>query len=308
MAINRIVSFLPSATELLYEFGVQDKIYGVTHECKFPQDAIFKPQIIKSRIDSDKLSSNEINTQTCQLLNEGKDIFILNEKNLKNANPDLIISQETCKVCAAYTNQVNRAVQILDKKPTIYSMDPHNISEILDSVIKLGEILGENEKAKKILHLLETRIQKIKNTEHLNIPNVLAIEWIEPFFTAGHWVPEMIEIAGGKNLISKTGDHSRRIDFEEISDSNADIIILMPCGFDTKRTISEYENILKKDKKWNGLKAVQNQSVFAVDANSFFSKPSIRTIEGIEVLGKIFHPERFENINVSKNSFANVCK
>ncbi|RMW39832.1 MAG: cobalamin-binding protein [Nitrosopumilus sp.] len=306
MTVNRIVSFLPSATELLYELGVQDKVYGVTHECRFPSEAISKPQIISSVINSDNLSSNEINTQTCQLLNEGKDIFILNEKNLKDANPDLIISQETCEVCAAYTNQVNKALRILENRPIIHSMDPHNISEILDSVTKLGEILEEESKAKEISELLKKRIQKIRNTEHTNIPKILAVEWIEPFFTAGHWVPEMIEIAGGKNMISKTGEHSRRMDFEEISNSDADIIILMPCGFDTKRTISEYMDILEKDEKWNSLKAVQNQAVFAVDANSFFSKPSIRTVEGIEILAKIIHPQKFEDVKVSKGSFANL--
>ena len=306
MTINRIVSFLPSATELLYEFGVQDKIYGVTHECKFPTEAISKPQVINSVIDSDKLSSNEINTQTCQLLNEGKDIFILNEKNLKGANPDLIISQETCEVCAAYTNQISKALQILDKKPIIHSMDPHNVSEILDSVIKLGKILEKDSKAKMISDLLKKRIQKIQNVRHSNIPKILAIEWIDPFFTAGHWVPEMIEIAGGKNMISNTGEHSRRMDFDEITESDADIIILMPCGFDTKRTISEYKNILEKNDRWNKLRAVENKAVFAVDANSFFSKPSIRTIEGIEILAKIIHQEKFEEVNVSENSFASL--
>ena len=308
MTVNRIVSFLPSATELLYELGVQDKVYGVTHECRFPSEAISKPQIISSVINSDNLSSNEINTQTCQLLNEGKDIFILNEKNLKDANPDLIISQETCEVCAAYTNQVNKALRILENRPIIHSMDPHNISEILDSVTKLGEILEEESKAKEISELLKKRIQKIRNTEHTNIPKILAVEWIEPFFTAGHWVPEMIEIAGGKNMISKTGEHSRRMGFEEISNANADIIILMPCGFDAKRTISEYKEILEKDERWNNLKAVQNKAVFAVDANSFFSKPSIRTIEGIEILAKVIHPEKFEDVNVSENSFAKVLQ
>ncbi|WP_428327061.1 cobalamin-binding protein [Nitrosopumilus sp.] len=306
MSINRIVSFLPSATELLYEFGIQDKIYGVTHECKFPQEASSKPHVINSVIDSDKLSSNEINTQTCQLLNEGKDIFILNEKDLKDANPDLIIAQETCEVCAAYTNQVNKALQILDKKPIIHSMDPHNIQEILDSVIKLGEILEETTRAKEISNTLQKRIQKIKNVQHNNIPKILAIEWVEPFFTAGHWVPEMIEIAGGTNLISKIGEHSRRMGFEEISNSDADIIILMPCGFDTKRTVSEYKNILEKDEKWNNLKAVKNNAIFAVDANSFFSKPSIRTIEGVEILASIIHPDKFDRKVFSSDSFVQI--
>ena len=306
MEINRIVSFLPSATELIYEFGIQDKLYGVTHECKYPEDVISKPQVINTVIDSEKLSSNEINTQTCQLLNEGKDIFVLNEKNLVDADPDLIISQETCEVCAAYTNQISKALQILNKKPIIHSMDPHNISEIIDSVIQLGDILGENSRAKQISSSLKDRIQKIKNKIDGNRPKILAIEWIEPFFTSGHWVPEMIQIAGGENLVSKTGEHSRRMSFEEISNSDADIIILMPCGFDVSRTISEYTKILENNEKWNSLKAVKNKSIYAVDANSFFSKPSIRTIEGIEILAKIIHPKEFEEITVPKNSFSKI--
>lgn len=306
MEINRIVSFLPSATELIYEFGIQDKLYGVTHECKYPEDAISKPQVINTVIDSEKLSSNEINTQTCQLLNEGKDIFVLNEKNLVDADPDLIISQETCEVCAAYTNQISKALQILNKKPIIHSMDPHNISEIIDSVIQLGDILGENSRAKQISSSLKDRIQKIKNKIDGNRPKILAIEWIEPFFTSGHWIPEMIQIAGGENLVSKTGEHSRRMSFEEISNSDADIIILMPCGFDVSRTISEYTKILENNEKWNSLKAVKNKSIYAVDANSFFSKPSIRTIEGIEILAKIIHPKEFEEITVPKNSFSKI--
>ena len=306
MEINRIVSFLPSATELIYEFGIQDKLYGVTHECKYPEDVISKPQVINTVIDSEKLSSNEINTQTCQLLNEGKDIFVLNEKNLVDADPDLIISQETCEVCAAYTNQISKALQILNKKPIIHSMDPHNISEIIDSVIQLGDILGENSRAKQISSSLKDRIQKIKNKIDGNRPKILAIEWIEPFFTSGHWIPEMIQIAGGENLVSKTGEHSRRMSFEEISNSDADIIILMPCGFDVSRTISEYTKILENNEKWNSLKAVKNKSIYAVDANSFFSKPSIRTIEGIEILAKIIHPKEFEEITVPKNSFSKI--
>jgi len=272
MSIKRIVSFLPSATELLYEFGVQDNLYGVTHECKYPQDATSKPKVVDSVINSDELTSKEIDTMTCQLLNDKKDIFILNEKNLIESNPDLIISQETCEVCAAYTNQVNKALQILQKKPMLYSMDPHNLNEIINSVIKLGEILGTEMKAKEITSSLEKRINNIKKIKNDNSPKVLAIEWIDPFFTAGHWVPEMIQIAGGNNMISKIGEHSRRLDIQEIIESDPDMIIMMPCGFDTKRTIVEYNNTLKENKIWNSLKAVKNKQVFAVDANSFFSK------------------------------------
>ena len=306
MEIKRIVSFLPSATELLYEFGVDDKLFGVTHECKYPEDAKLKPQVISSVINSDDLTSDEINTVTCTLLNEGKNIFELNEKNLIDANPDLIISQETCEVCAAYTNQVKSAVDILPRKPELYSMDPHNLKEIIQSVIKLGQILNKEKKSIEIVNSLEQRIQFIQNSEKTIIPKVLAIEWIEPFFTAGHWIPQMIEFAGGVNLISNSGDHSRRMDMDEVMLSDPDIIILMPCGFDTDRTVSEYDSILHNNSAWNSLKAVKNNQIYAVDANSFFSKPSIRTIDGLEILAKIIQPDKFKNLIVPANSFAKI--
>ena len=306
MPIDRIVSFLPSATELLYEFGVEEKLFGVTHECKYPENAKLKPQVISSVINSDELTSNEINTITCTLLRDGKNIFELDNKNLLDANPDLIISQETCEVCAAYTTEVKTALEILPKKPELYSMDPHNLNEIIQSVTKLGKILQKEKKALEIVHSLRQRIENIQNSKNEKIPTVLAIEWIEPFFTAGHWVPEMIELAGGINLISKIGEHSRRMDMQEVKKSNPDIIILMPCGFDTIRTLSEYDVILKNNSDWNSLNAVKNNQVFAVDANSFFSKPSIRTVEGLEILAKIIQPDKFKDLTVSVGSFSHI--
>ena len=306
MDVSRIVSFLPSATELLYEFGVEEKLFGVTHECKYPNSAKLKPQVISSVINSDALTSNEINTITCTLLRDGKNIFELNKKNLLNAAPDLIITQETCEVCAAYTNEVKNALDILPIKPKLYSMDPHNLNEIIESVTHLGKILQKEKKASDIVISLHKRIQNIQNSQNKIKPKILAIEWIEPFFTAGHWIPEMIELAGGINLISKTGEHSRRMDMIEVKNSDPDIIILMPCGFDTARTISEYNSILKNNSTWNSLNAVKNNQVFAVDANSFFSKPSIRTVEGLEILAKIIQPDKFDDLIVSTGAFFNI--
>ena len=306
MSVKRIVSFLPSATELLYEFGVEDMLYGVTHECKYPENAKTKPRVINSVIDSDKLSSKEIDTKTCQLLNEGKEIFALHEKNILEANPDLIISQETCEACAAHINQVSKAIQILQKKPIIHSMDPHNLQEIIESVNKIGKIIGKKDKARKITESLKKRIEHVKNFTSETKLKVLAIEWIEPFFTAGHWVPEMIKEAGGENMISEIGEHSRKLSITEVTESDPDIIIMMPCGFDTFRTISEYNKILKEDKSWNTLRAVKNKKVFAVDANSYFSKPSIRTVTGLEILAKIIQPERFLKLTVPENSFLQI--
>jgi len=202
--------------------------------------------------------------------------------------------------------QTRKAIQILQRKPILHSMDPHNLQEIINSVTELGKILGKEIKAKEIIDSLEKRIQNIRKLQNKKKPKVLAIEWIEPFFTAGHWVPEMIQIAGGNNMISKIGEHSRRLDIQEIIKSDPDMIIMMPCGFDSKRTITEYNNILKENQKWNTLTAVKNNRIFAVDANSFFSKPSIRTIDGLEILAKIIQPENFEFLQVSEGSFSQI--
>ncbi len=303
MGGQRIVSFLPSGTELLYELGVGDRLFGVTHECLYPDNAKSKPRIISSVFDSSKMNSKEIDEITTQLLKDGKEIFVLDEQNLKDAKPDLIISQNTCEVCAAHTNQVNKAVQILENKPELLSMDPHNLQEILNSVTELAKIIQKEEKGIQLRESLQKRIDYLKEQNHDSKPNVLALEWIEPFFTAGHWVPEMIQIAGGSSTVSKTGEHSRRMGFQEAVDADPDIIIFMPCGFDTDRTISEYQKFLKSNEKWNQMRAVKNDKVFAVDANSYFSKPSIRTITGTEILAKIIHPENFRDLNVPQNSY-----
>jgi len=306
--VKRIVSFLPSATELIYELGSQDFLYGVTHECKYPREAQAKPQIINSVVDSENLSSIEIDNKICQLLNKGEEIFILDEKKLLDANPDLIITQKTCEVCAPYVNLVDKAITMLPQKPLVYSMDPHNLDEILTTVTEIGGFLGTERQSKDIRKELEERISQVKELAKGEKLRVLAIEWVEPFFTSGHWIPEMIEFAGGINLISKKGEHSRKMNFDEIVKSDPEIIIFMPCGFNAERTVQEYDKLLKNNHQWNQLQAVKNKKIFAVDANSFFSKPSIRTVTGLEILAKIIHPENFKNSTVPKNSHYNILE
>ena len=306
MTITRIVSFLPSATELIFELGYQDKLFGVTHECLYPKDAQLKPRVIESVFDPSNLSSKQIDDKIIELTSERKDIFKLNSEKLKNAKPDLIISQEICEVCSAYTNQVNDAMKILEKKPDILTMNPHDIEGILLTILEISKKIGGTEKGEKIITSLRTRIEHIKNKKFNNSPKVLAIEWIEPFFTAGHWVPEMIELVGAKNLISKKSQHSRKMTLEEIINIDPEIIVLMPCGFDVDRTIKEYKNNLQNNVKWNAIKAVKENNIFAVDANSFFSKPSLRTITGIEILAKIIQPEIFDELEVPRKSYTKI--
>ena len=306
MKSKRIISFLPSATELIYELGAEEKLFGVTHECDYPSDAENKPKVIESVFEPKNMSSQEIDDKICSLSERGEDIYKLVTQNISNAKPDLIISQEICEVCSAYTNQVKNAIEILDERPEIYSMSPHNVQGILKCVKDIAEKIDKVERGIEIVNSLNLRINKIKNVEISNKPKVLGIEWIKPLFTSGHWVPEMIEYSGGINLITKTGEHSRKMDIGEIENVDPDVLILMPCGFDVQRTVSEYEKYLRNDLRWNKLRAVRERKVFAVDANSFFSKPSIRIVRGIEILAKILHPEIFTDFEVPNNSFLKI--
>ena len=306
MESQRIVTFLPSATELIYNLGADDKLFGVTHECNYPNGARTKPRVISSVFDPASMSSKQIDDKICQLMTDGKQIYNLNKENLLNAKPDLIISQNICEVCSAHTEHVKMAVDMLEKKPEVYTMDPHDVDEILVSIRDISKMIGKKKEGNELVDSLAKRLEFIKSKTFEERPNVVAIEWVDPFFTSGHWIPEMIESAGGENLISTEKMPSRKMELEEIKEANPDIIVMMPCGFDVKRTVSEYNSVLTNNSDWNELKAVKEKSVYAVDANSYFSKPSLRTITGIEILAKIIHPDVFGDLQLPENSFAKI--
>jgi len=306
MEPQRIVTFLPSATELIYSLGADDKLFGVTHECNYPSGAKTKPRVISSVFDPASMSSKQIDDKICQLMTDGKEIYNLNRENLLNAKPDLIISQNICEVCSAHTEHVKIAVDMLEKKPEVYTMDPHGVDEILVSIMDISKMIGKEKEGNELVDSLSKRLGFVKSKTFEERPKVVAIEWVDPFFTSGHWIPEMIESAGGENLISTEKMPSRKMKLEEIQEVNPDIIVMMPCGFDVKRTISEYNSVLAEDPDWNELKAVKENNVYAVDANSYFSKPSLRTITGIEVLAKIIHPDVFGDLQLPEDSFTKI--
>ena len=306
MEQQRIVTFLPSATELIYSLGADDRLFGVTHECNYPSGAKTKPRVISSVFDPASMSSKQIDEKICQLMTDGKQIYSLNKENLLNAKPDLIISQNICEVCSAHTEHVKIAMDMLEKKPEVYTMDPHDVDEILVSIMDISKMIGKEKEGNELVDSLSKRLELIKNKTFEERPKVVAIEWVDPFFTSGHWIPEMIESAGGENLISTEKMPSRKMELEEIKEANPDIIVMMPCGFDVKRTVSEYNSVLTNNSDWNELKAVKEKSVYAVDANSYFSKPSLRTITGIEILAKIIHPDVFGDLQLPENSFTKI--
>jgi iron complex transport system substrate-binding protein len=314
---ERIVSFLPSSTEILYEIHADSQLVGVTHECKYPDDAKRKPIVINCSFDASKMNSKDIDEKIVELMQSGRDIYVLNDDTLRKAKPDLIIAQGVCEVCAPFTKEINRATSVLGYNPDILVLDPHDLDDILISIMDIAERVGRVTEGRKLVVSLQKRIDDIRmrsghrrisgdgsNNKHDNKPKVLCIEWINPFFTAGHWIPQMVEIAGGINGLSSRGEPSRRIhDIDEIVKFNPDKIILMPCGFDIHRTLKEAKTLETND-KWKSLHSVQNNEVYAVNAGAYFSKPGPRTITGLEVLAKIIDPEDFEDIKVPTDSFA----
>jgi iron complex transport system substrate-binding protein len=303
----RIVSFLPSATETLYELGAGSQIVGVTHECKFPPQARKKPQIIRSSFDPDEMTAQDIDNKVVELMRSGKDIYVVDENVLKSVSPDLIVAQGLCEVCSPFTKEINRAVNILGGHPDVLILDPHDLDDILVSIMDVAEKIGRVSEGRKLVTSLQNRIDSVRSMKIKFRPNVLCIEWIEPLFTAGHWVPQMVEYAGGINGLSTVGEPSRRMDIEEVVQMDPDIIVLMPCGFNMERTLKELP-VLASNGKWKSLQAVKNGNVYAVNANAYFSKPGPRTVVGLEIMAKILHPEASQHIRVPKSSYKKISK
>jgi len=304
---TRIVSFLPSATEILYLLGSQDQLFGVTHQCNFPPEAKNKPQVIKPVFDSESMTSMQIEEKIQELSRLQKDYFIIDFELLKEIRPDIIISQGLCEVCSPHTKETDKAIRYLDEKPQTLVLDPHNVDDILQNIIDVAITVGKETDGRQIRASFTKRIENISTTFKSNKPKVICLEWFDPFYICGHWVPQMVEIAGGINGISITGERSRKMDFSEIVEFDPDILILLPCGFDLERIIIEYES-LSHNQQWNSLRAVQTDMVFALDALSYFSRPSPRIITGIEILAKIFNPQPFSNLTTPSNAYVRIKK
>ena len=301
---NRIVSFLPSATEIIYLLGSQDILLGVTHQCNYPNEAKNKPQVIKSVFNSESMTSLQIEEKIQELSRLQNDVFLINYELLKKIQPDLIISQGLCDVCSPHNKEIDKAIQFLNNKPETLVLDPHRVDDIIQNILDIAHSVGKEHKGLEIKDSLIKRIEKISTSKNKK-PKLICLEWIDPLYLCGHWVPQMVEIAGGINGISKIGQRSHKIELSQISQFDPDILIMMPCGFDIDKILGEYGS-LQKNQEWNSLKAVQDGMVFAVDALSYFSRPSPRIITGIEILSKIINPDSFVDLNVPLNSYSRL--
>ena len=311
--VRRIVSFLPSSTEILYELGLETQITGVTHECKYPDSARKKPRVINAAMDFTTMNSLEIDGRIGELSRIGGEIYVLDSNILKDAMPDIIIAQGVCEVCAPHTKEIEKAFEILGYKPDLIVLDPHDLDDILNSIQDVAKQVDKSEEGYLLVSKLRQRIKRVeveaqqKLDEKIKRPRVICIEWIDPFYVAGHWIPRMVEIAGGINGISSRGEPSRHIRFDEISQYQPDKIVLMPCGFDIERTYKEMDALNDND-EWKALDAVNHGEVYIVNANAYFSKPGPRIVVGLEILAKIINPVTFAGLELPANSFKRITK
>ena len=291
----RICSFLPSNTEILFMLGLGPNIVGVTHECDYPPDALQIPNVVNSFVKPKELSSPEIDRVIKENREAGKSTYFVDLENLRAARPDIIITQELCEVCAVTGNETVDAIKSLDYTPEIISLYPRGLDDILQTIITIGEATETLKKAEEIVAGLRERIQSVKDKfkDERDCPRVFTLEWLDPPFAAGHWVPEMVEIAGGEAGIIKAHEPSREITWEEVEEFAPQISVVMVCGYDAYQTIDEIDSITSNS-LWHRTPASKKGHVYITDANSYFSRPGPRIVDGLEILAKIIHPETFD--------------
>jgi iron complex transport system substrate-binding protein len=288
----RIVSLLPSATEIVCALGLIDSLVGVTHECDYPDGVERKPQLTASRISQQTMSSAELHHAVRSQLDGHGSIYDLDEVRLRSLAPDVILTQELCDVCAVSYRTVEQAARRLETDVTIVSLEPTTIADILANIVIVGEITGRKAQADALVASLHARLDALvaSLSEVNRRPHTLVLEWLEPPFAPGHWVPQQVGVAGGDPGFGAAGGMSRATTAEEISGYAPEVIVLAPCGFYAVDTLRELPRA-RLPAGWSELPAVRDGNVWALDATSYFSRPGPRVIDGAEILARILHPD-----------------
>ena len=290
----KIVSLLPSATEMVFELGLGDQLEAVTYECDYPAEARSKPVVSDTALPQDRqLSAGEIDQLVGDFMSRQEPIYALDKDLIQKIQPDLILAQDLCRVCAVPSGQVEDALSELGCRADVISLDPNTLSDILDGITVVGRATGTEGRAEQLVAELHYRVERIRATA-LRLPSIrtLALEWGDPPFAGGHWIPEMVEIAGGANPLSQTGEPSKEVTWRQISDAAPEVIVFMPCGYYLEDAETEIEKLLEIP-DLGTTAAARGGGVFAVDASSYFSRPGPRIVDGLEILARAIHPEAF---------------
>ncbi len=284
----RIVSLVPSATEMLFALGLGDDVVGVTHECDYPMEARELPRVTRDTLPAD-LTAAEIDAAVKERVLDGGSIYELDGARLHELSPDLIVTQALCRVCAVSYDDVRGLAEEMDSQPMVIALDPHTVGEVLGDARTIAQATDAKDAAVDLIRESSERIDRIRlAVRKARRPRVAALEWLDPPYAAGHWTPQMIEFAGGEDVLGFTGEQSEQRQWEEIAAVEPDLVIVMPCGFDAE--ISHREAEMHRDQ----LAALGAGEVVAVDASAYFSRPGPRLIDGLELLAHIIHPELVE--------------
>jgi iron complex transport system substrate-binding protein len=293
----RIVSLLPSTTEIVCALGLEDALVGITHECDYPPSVASKPRLTASRISHETMTSKEIDhavrSQLAQLDGHGS-IYDLDEARLRDLKPDLILTQELCDVCAVSYKTVQQAARMFAAEVRVVSLEPNTIADVFDNIRLVGGLTDRKNEADQLVASLQRRLDQVREraAQIARRPRTLMLEWLEPPFAPGHWVPEQVEIAGGDHAFGKAGQPSVTTTGEEIRAYGPAVIVLIPCGY-YKEDILRQLPAAHLPEGWNDLPAVRDGEVWATDATSYFSRPGPRLVDGVEILAQILHPEAF---------------
>src|SRR5262249_3617823 len=302
----RVVSLLPSATEVLFALGFDREIVGVSHECDYPPRAKTKTIVIHSRIDKDA-GPADIDRQVREYAARGESVYAVDAEALQALAPDLIVTQDLCHVCAASPDDLTTALAKFDMRPEVLCLNPQDLGDVWRDILWVGEETGRGWQAEKLLKdigerlgTLQHQIEQVPSAREYK-PRVAFLEWLQPIYVGGHWVPEMIALAGGKDVFGTKRTPSFRVTIEEVVDAAPDVVLIAPCGYTAEQAAAEFHE-LKLPREWKDVPAVRNGQVYALEANSYFSRPGPRLATGLEILAKVLHPE----VKVTKEAEAAI--
>ena len=289
----RICSLLPGATEVVAGLGLIDELVAISHECDYPAEVRTKPVIIQCAVDPEKSSSADIDQQVRAALNGAGSLYRLNEILLHQINPTLILTQDLCGVCAVTPKELQRTLSAMPGDPQILCLNASSLEDVLRDIEMIGAATGRREAAAGWILELKARIEKVRTNVAMAPPRpVVCLEWLDPLYSAGHWVPELVTLAGGVDLIARAGTESIEITWDNVQRTAPHVLILMPCGFGIARTLRELDRLTSRP-GWKKLPAVRNGEVYAVEGPAYFNRPGPRLVNGLELLARLFHPSRF---------------
>ena len=295
------MSLLPSATEILFGLGLGDEVVGVTHECDYPPEAVMRPQVTRDVGTREGATSADIHRLVTDAIHGGSSLYALDERLLAELEPDLIVTQELCRVCAVGYEEVNEVVRAIPGDVTVVSIEPTSIEGILNTITTVGSMTEAEDEAVELVEDLRERIRAVEEVvltrrDDGRAPRrAVGLEWLDPPFATGHWVPEQIRRAGGWEVLGSEGERSVETTWQAIRDVDPDVLVLMPCGFDLRATVREWRRTPKPE-GWDDLKAVRTGEVVAVNGSAYFSRPGPRVVDGLELLAGIFDPDAFADV------------